>query len=84
MLIHRPNSTIRIVCSCREENKYPIAITQEEITLKEWSSSLCHHGRFLRFGPDITIPTQPALTDRVSYLVADEEQVKLFLKEKME
>lgn len=32
----------------------------------------------------ITIPTQPAFIDGVSYLIADEEQVKLFLKEKME
>lgn len=32
----------------------------------------------------ITIPTQPAFIDGVSYLIADEEQVKLFLKERME
>ncbi len=32
----------------------------------------------------ITIPTQPAFIDGVSYLIADEEQVKLLLKERME
>jgi hypothetical protein len=32
----------------------------------------------------ITIPTEPAFIDGVSYLIADGEQVKLFLKERME